>query len=81
MAFYQELLPGDTLVVGNSRIQIERKTGQRVRVAIESPEHVERIKAGEPMPALTSKSTAQAQPAAPQQTAFLKRPTVSTPTA
>jgi len=80
MAFYQELLPGDTLVVGSSRIQIERKTGQRVRVAIESTEHVERIKAGEPVPAQPPRQPAAAPPATAERTAFLKRP-VQTPTA
>jgi hypothetical protein len=52
MAYYMELAPGDTLVVGDgTRISVERKSGQRTRLKIESDQDVERIKAGEPVPA------------------------------
>ena len=51
MAYYMELAPGDTLVVGDgTRISVERKSGQRTRLKIESDQDVERIKAGEPVP-------------------------------
>lgn len=51
MAVFMELAPGDTLIVGKSRIRMERKSGQRARLAIDSTDDVERIKAGEPLPA------------------------------
>lgn len=81
MAVYLELSPGDTLVIGNSRIRVERKTGQRTRVAIDSTEDVERIKAGEPVPAQQQNTQPAAQPAAAAPaTPVLRRP-VSNPAA
>lgn len=75
MAVYLELSVGDTLVIGNSRIRVERKTGQRTRVAIDSAEDVERIKAGDPVPAQQQQNTSAA-PAAPsvQPVPVLRRP-------
>lgn len=66
MAVYMDLQQGDTLLVGNSRIRLERKSGQRARLMIDSTEDIERVKAGEPVPA-----TRKAAPAAAP---FLKRP-------
>lgn len=65
MAVYLELGVGDTLVIGNSRITVDRKSGQRTRLRIDSTEDVERIKAGDPVP------RAAQQVAAPQ---ALQRP-------
>ena len=74
MAVFIELAPGDTLVIGRSRVRMERKTGQRARLAIESPEDVERIKAGETIPAIHASLAVPAQPATPQRP-VLRRPT------
>lgn len=71
MAVYMELAPGDTLVVGKSRIRLERKSGQRARLMIDSAEDIERVKAGEPVPA-----TVPLQAGSPPNHVmpFLKRP-------
>jgi hypothetical protein len=55
MAVILELAPGDTLVVGNgTRIRMVAKSGQRARLSIDSHEDVERVKAGDPVPAMQS---------------------------
>jgi hypothetical protein len=64
MAYYMELAPGDTLVVGDgTRISVERKSGQRTRLKIESDQDVERIKAGEPVPPRESSASTKQSPA------------------
>lgn len=68
MAVYQELTQGDTLIVGSSRIRLERKSGQRARLMIDSDEDIEVVKAGDSMP----DAPADASPPAPAP--FLKRP-------
>jgi hypothetical protein len=45
-----ELAQGDTLLLGNSRIRLERKSGQRARLMIDSTLDIDRIKAGERVP-------------------------------
>jgi hypothetical protein len=79
MAVMLDLAPGDTLVVGTgTRIRMVQKSGQRARLAIDSHEDVERIKAGEDVPPLTSKTTAPATPtAATPVTPFLRRATAT----
>jgi hypothetical protein len=73
MAVFQELTPGDTLLIGGTtRIRLEHKSGGRARLRIESDQDIERVKAGDPVPATT---TAQAPPAPPDKLRpFLKRP-------
>lgn len=69
MAVYIELAQGDTLTIGKSRIRLERKSGQRARLMIDSHEDIDRIKAGEPVPAQRTDSPPS------HNTPFLKRPT------
>ena len=71
MAVYQELAQGDTLIVGSSRIRLERKSGQRARLMIDSDQDIEVVKAGEAMPdaATHPQETPDSSPAP-----FLKRP-------
>lgn len=68
MAVYMELSQGDTLMIGKSRIRLERKSGQRARLMIDSAEDIERIKEGEPVPSTAPSSAPTAG------TPFLKRP-------
>jgi hypothetical protein len=71
MAVYMELSQGDTLVIGNSRIRLERKSGQRARLMIDSADDIDRIKAGDAVPA----AKATPAPVTPRAAApFLKRP-------
>lgn len=72
MAVFQELTPGDTLLIGGTtRIRLEHKSGGRARLRIESDQDIERVKAGEPVPA----TKAQEPPAPPDKPRpFLKRP-------
>jgi hypothetical protein len=74
MAVYMELSQGDTLVIGNSRIRLERKSGQRARLMIDSTDDIDRIKAGDDVPAAKVTPPAQTARAAPTATPFLKRP-------
>ena len=39
---FYDLMPGDTVTIGNSRVTVEAKTGQRARLKIESNEPVQR---------------------------------------
>jgi hypothetical protein len=76
MAVFMELAPGDTLVIGQSRIVYERKSGQRARLKVDSHEDVERIKAGEPVPERHAASAPASMPTPrPQEQPFLKRRT------
>lgn len=45
MAAFVEMAPGDSLVIGKSIIRMERKGGQRARLAIDSSENFEHIRA------------------------------------
>lgn len=74
MAVYMELAQGDTLVIGNSRIRLERKSGQRARLMIDSAEDIERVKAGDDVPNM--KPPTSTPPSAPVSTTqpFLRRP-------
>lgn len=74
MAVYMDLAQGDTLVIGGSRVRIERKSGQRVRLMIDSQEDIERIKAGDDVPAMKQPATAPAPPAPASNKPFLQRP-------
>lgn len=47
MAAFFEVAVGDSLVIGKSIIKVERKGGQKVRLAVDSSEDIEHIKAGE----------------------------------
>jgi hypothetical protein len=81
MAVYIELAAGDTLVVGQTRIRLEKKTGQRARLSIDSDDDIERIQAGEAVPprrSMPRRSTTQnpaTAPAAanPKTVPFLRR--------
>lgn len=65
MAVFQELAPGDTLLVGgHTRIRLEHKSGSRARLRIESDQDIDRVKAGEPLPPTTATPTAA--PGAPR---------------
>lgn len=71
MAVFQELAPGDTLLIGSgTRIRMEHKSGGRARLRIESDQDIERVKAGERLPATAPAKPAKTEPSAP----FLQRP-------
>jgi hypothetical protein len=74
MAVYMELSQGDTLVIGNSRIRLERKSGQRARLMIDSTEDIDRIKFGDVVPAASVTPPPAPSRAATNVTPFLKRP-------
>ena len=74
MAVYMELSQGDTLVIGNSRIRLERKSGQRARLMIDSTDDIDRIKAGDDVPSAKVTPPVHTSSAAPAATPFLKRP-------
>lgn len=50
MAAFVEMSPGDSLVIGKSIIRLERKGGQRARLAITSNENFEHIRAEDKVP-------------------------------
>lgn len=55
MAVFIELDPGDTLAIGpRTRVRLERKSGQRARLRIESDEDIERVKAGDEPPPMVA---------------------------
>lgn len=67
MALFLEVEPGDEVRIGESRVRIERKGGQRVRLRIQSEDDVEHVKP----------SDTTAQPAAsilPTAEPFSRRP-------
>ena len=73
MAVFVELAPGETLLIGNgTQIRLERKAGGRARLRIESDQDIDRVKAGEPIPATPTAVHATTNPNQPQP--FLKRP-------
>ena len=74
MSVYMELSQGDTLVIGNSRIRLERKSGQRARLMIDSTDDIDRIKAGDAVPDTKASPAASPARAASTVTPFLKRP-------
>jgi len=81
MSLHLELALGDTLLVGDgTRIRLERKTGQRARLVIDSDVNVRRVKAGEPLPAastgLTRQQRAQPDEPRPEPRPFLTRQTL-----
>lgn len=45
MALYRDVKPGDELRIGNTKITVETKSGQRTRLRIDSPFDVEHVKA------------------------------------
>lgn len=52
MAVFLDFDQGDTLLIGaGTKVVFERKSGRRTRVRIESTQDVERIEAGDPVPA------------------------------
>lgn len=82
MAFFVDLAPGDTLVVGHgTRIVMESKTGQRARLRVDSDQDVERVKAGEIMPTRAAPADTAPLRTPPEQRAvpqpFLKRRTTA----
>lgn len=76
MAVYMELAQGDTLLLGDSRIRLERKSGQRARLMIDSTLDIDRIKAGDPVPEVKPSAPVKPTAAHPNNPLpFLKRPT------
>lgn len=78
MAFFLDLAVGDTLLIGDSQLKLEKKSGQRARLAINSTKDVERIKAGEPVPDLPADQKApdtapERPPPRTRQAPFLRR--------
>lgn len=74
MSVYMELSQGDTLVIGNSRIRLERKSGQRARLMIDSTEDIDRIKSGDAIPATPVIAPPAVTRPAASPAPFLKRP-------
>ncbi len=62
MSVFLELAHGDTLMIGSTRIVMERKSGQRARLKIDSTEDIERIKAGQPVPTAAKQAAAGINP-------------------
>lgn len=48
MALFLNVLPGESLTIGRTRITLEDKAGRRARLRIESPDDVHHEKAGSP---------------------------------
>ncbi|CAM5591324.1 hypothetical protein [Rhodanobacter lindaniclasticus] len=75
MAVFQELAPGDVLMIGpDTRIRMERKSGSRARLRIDSTQDIERVPAGQPAPQLQATKTPAAAATKPQPGPFLRRP-------
>lgn len=75
MAVFQELAPGDTLLIGSgTRIRMEHKSGGRARLRIDSDQDIERVKAGEPLPAPAKSTEPKTTASVEQPQPFLKRP-------
>lgn len=77
MAVFQELAPGDVLMIGpDTRIRMERKSGSRARLRIDSTQDIERVPAGQPTPKLQTVAPqgAAASPPTPKAGPFLRRP-------
>lgn len=50
MAFFTDLAPGDTLIIGGTSVTVERKSGKRVRLRVEGDADIHRVPAPEPRP-------------------------------
>jgi hypothetical protein len=75
MAVFQELAPGDVLMIGpDTRIRMERKSGSRARLRIDSTQDIERVPAGQPAPQLQAAKTPAATATKPKAGPFLRRP-------
>jgi hypothetical protein len=54
MALHLDVEAGDTIRIGpHTTVRMERKSGQRARLRIDSSEDIAQFKAGEPVPELT----------------------------
>ncbi|MGC1549385.1 MAG: hypothetical protein WA777_12720 [Rhodanobacter sp.] len=74
MPFFQELAPGDTLMVGHdTRITLVAKSGQRARLKIDSDADIERIKSGDPIPETKPQAAAPVAASNEVQRPFLQR--------
>jgi hypothetical protein len=64
MALFLEVEPCDELRIGRSTVRIERKSGQKARLRIDSPDDVHHVKPGEepPAPAETAPPPASPEP-------------------
>lgn len=64
MAVFLDFDQGDTLLIGDgTRVVFQRKSGRRTRVRIESTQDVERIEAGDPVPASARQAPRQRETA------------------
>lgn len=68
---FYELKPGETLQIGDSRITLEAKTGQRARLKVESNLPLAKARSEPAVARPFTASPAEASPSAP---AFLPRP-------
>lgn len=68
MALHLDVEPGDTIRIGaHTTVRMERKSGQRARLRIESTEDIDQFKAGEPVPPMQAKTLQRAPvPPTPQ---------------
>lgn len=65
MALMLDADPGDSIRIGATTIlRIERKTGQRTRLRIDSSEDIAQFKAGEQLPVLDKPKRAAPEPVA-----------------
>lgn len=74
MAVFVELTPGDAVAIGKSVVRMERKSGQRCRLSIQSPEGVSLVKDGEVPARLKDTRATQARPLG--DSPYLKPPTL-----
>lgn len=77
MALHLDVEPGDTIRIGDhTTVRMERKSGQRARLRIESSEDINQFKAGEPLPDATLQRNTTISPPSKPATPVLRRPAV-----
>lgn len=59
MALFLNVLPGESLTIGATRITLEDKTGRRAKLRIDSPEDVHHHKSEDDAPAMPCRTEAQ----------------------
>ena len=78
MSLFRDVAPGQALRIGDTVVQVEHKTGNRVRLRIDSPHPVEHVTAAKPQLSPASPPAtpgpAPAAPSAGQVLPLLRRP-------
>ena len=82
MALHIEVEPGDSIRIGpHTTVRMERKSGQRARLRIDSTEDIAQYKAGEAVPAIESPPVLPSSRKAPAKTTPVepKKPVLRAP--